>query len=123
MAPTINNYDITSVANHTDDNKLVKLMEFVSEPTCSGGGSCGSSAYDFLPGFLILLAVYLVVFFSLKLRGYSTLAAWTSCNIANFVLALLLYPLGIISGQILVISIVLVPLSGMFLWMFEARGG
>ena len=120
MAPTINNYDVTSVANHSG-NKLVKLMQFVSQPTCNNGQSCGSSSYNFLPGFLILLSLYLVIFFSLKIRGYSTLATWTACNIANLVVALLLYPLEIVSGQILVVSIALVPLSGMMLWLFESR--
>lgn len=120
MAPTINNFDITSVAN-SSNNKMVELMRFVSKPTCSGGGSCGTSAYNYLPGFLILLSIYMIIFFSLKLRGYSTIATFAACNIANLVIVLLLYPLEILSGKILIISIALVPLSGMFLWL-ESRG-
>ena len=121
MAPSINNYDVTGVANATG-NKMVALMKFVSNPTCNGGGSCSTSAYNFLPGLLILLSVYLIIFFSLKLRGYSTLAVFTACNLVNFALALLMFPLQIISGKMLVVSIVLVPLAGLFLW-FEQRGG
>jgi len=121
IAPIINNFDITSMSNQTG-NKLVNLMTFTSKPTCEDGATCVTSFYDYLPGLLIILMVYFILFFSLKLRGYSLLATFTACNIVNLVLVLLLYPLNILSGRILIVSIVLVPLSGLFLW-FEQRGG
>ena len=118
MAPRINNFDVTSVGN-ASTNKLVKLMQFVSKPTCNGGGECVTTIYNYLPGLLVLLTVYIIIFFSLKLRGSGTLGAFTACNIVNLLLAIFLFPLGVISGQMLTISIMLIPISGFLLWMLK----
>ena len=118
MAPGINNFNLSSVTN-SSGNKLASLMEFTSNPTCTNLGGCQTTVYNYLPGILILLLLGLIIFFTLKVKQVSTTAAFAATVISNFVLAILLYPLGIISGQILVISLILVPLSGGALMFFN----
>ena len=93
-------------------NKLTGLMQMTSDPFPGV-----ANMYDFLPGLLIVLAFYSIIFLSLKLKGFSFLASFSAANIANFVLVLLMYPLGIISGQVLVVSIFLVPISALILFI------
>lgn len=115
MAPTINNFNITEVAN-ASGNKLVALMKFTSKPSCVNG-ECATTIYDYLPGMLILLSLAFIIFFSLKIRGHSTTASFTAMAIANVVIALLMYPLEILSGRILLLSIILLPVAGFMLFI------
>ena len=116
MAPTINNFDILNVTNSTE-NKFVAMMKFTSNPTCGGGGACNTSFYNYLPGLLLMVSLYLVLFLSLKLRGFSFSGCFLACNVFNFILALIFFTFEIISGQILVVSIILLPLSGLIIWL------
>ena len=116
MAPTINNFDLLNVTNSTD-NKFIAMMRFVSSPTCNGGGACNTSFYNYLPGLLLMISLYAVIFLSLKIRGHSFSGCFLACNVFNFILALIFYTFQIISGQILVVSIMLLPLSGLIIWL------
>jgi hypothetical protein len=107
MAPTINQYNLSQVTDATG-NKLVALMQYTSQQT------------NYLPGFVILLSVYVVVFLGLKAKGASTSATFAACNMANLILTILLYPLGVVSGQFLVVGIVLVPLSVFLLYIAQS---
>lgn len=109
--PTIVKYPIEDLVNTTASNKLVALMQLVSDPF-----PAQVDFYDFLPGLLIILVVYVVIFLSLKLRGHSFLASFAATNIANFILVLLMFPLGIVGGQVLVVSLFLMPISAILLW-------
>lgn len=106
MAPTITNYNLTELTNYTG-NPIVKFIQYTSEKT------------SYLPGYAIILSVYFVIFLSLKIRGYNTASIFAACNFVNFVLVLLLYPFQIISGPVLVISIVLVPVSILMLYIID----
>jgi hypothetical protein len=111
MAPTIMHYPVENLVNGTTSgNKLVGLMRFVSHPFDY------ATPYDYLPGFLIVLVFFVIIVLSLKLRGYSFLSSFASASIANFILVLLLFPLSVISGQILVLSTVMVGISALLLW-------
>jgi hypothetical protein len=113
MTVTIFKYPVENLANNSATNKLVALMQLASDPN-----PAVYSFYDFLPGLLIWLVFYLIIMLSLKLRGFSFLASFSATNIAILILTLLMYPLGIISGQLLVISIFLVPLSVLLMWIY-----
>lgn len=113
MAPTILRYPIENISNGTAQNKLVGLMQMTSKPFAE------NTLFDYLPGLLIILSVYFIVFLSLKLRGFSFLACFATANIVNFVLVLLMYPIGILSGQVFVISLFLVPISMLLLFIFS----
>jgi hypothetical protein len=112
--PTIVKYPIEDLVNTTASNKLVALMQLVSDPF-----PATADFYDYLPGLLIVLVIYIVIFLSLKLRGASFLSAFASTNVVNFILVLLMFPLGIISGQVLVISLFLMPISAILLWAWN----
>jgi len=103
MAPTIPNYNFSNITN--SDNVIVSLFQYTSQQT------------NYLPGMLILIGLFVVITFALKVRGYRTSAVFTAASSANLVLALMMFPLGIINGQILVVSIALLPLAAFLLWL------
>lgn len=99
-------YNITPIIEG-DGNIFVDLVQVTSQNT------------NYLPGILILLSVYLVLFLSLKLRGYNTWASATGCAFVNMILAILMYALAIIPGYVLVISIVILPILFLCLFLIE----
>lgn len=104
MAPTIPQYNLTSVSN-ASGNKLVALLQYTSSET------------NYLPGLLILLMMFIVVFLALKIRGFRTSSVFTAASSVMLVMGLLMYPIGIISGKILVVCIVLIPISAFMLFI------
>ena len=110
MAPTIIPYDVNSVGNYSG-NKILKLLEFTSDPD-----PAVFSLFDYLPGILLLVTVFLIVFLSLKMRGQTTVGSFAAACVVNFVLTLLMYPLHIISGQVLMVGILLMPLAALLVW-------
>jgi hypothetical protein len=101
-APTYDLYNTTSILNESGVNLYVKMVQFVSNPNPSV-----VQPFDYLVGILIVLTIFTIIFLSMKARGSSTLGAFFSASLVNFIICLLFYPIGIISGLILIIAIVL----------------
>ena len=97
-------YNFTNITDGTG-NKAVALMQMTSQYT------------DYTPGLMILRALWFIVFFSLKIKGYATSGCFIASNLAFFVVALLLYPIGVISGGIFVFSIFLVMIGTFMLFV------
>jgi len=108
MAPTITPYDFTNMTN-SSSNAFVSFVQYTSTQT------------HYTPGLVILLSIFSVLFFSLLIRGYSVMKSIAACCMVNTVLAILLFPLMVISPQMLVISMALLPLS--FLGLYLLEGG
>jgi len=112
--PTMTYYNTTSVleANvSAGENMFVKMLQFVSNPDPTT-----VSALDYLPGNLILLTILCVIFISMKARGTSTIGAFFSATLIVMFTAVLLYPLQVISGLILVSSILMFLLAIGIAW-------
>jgi len=90
-------------------------MQFTSNPDPTT-----TMLYDYLPALIILLSIAFILFLSLKLRGATTPATLSAVAIVNFIVTILMYPLDIVSGKILVVGILLVPISFFVLWISES---
>lgn len=102
--PTVTNYNIENLTNSTG-NPLTSFMQQTSAAT------------GYIPGMLLLLSIYFVMFFVLKVKGASNIASFSISNFVIFVVALLFYSIGIISGYVLVVSIIMLPLSILLIFL------
>lgn len=115
-APTINRYDTESVMNVSDgENMFVKLVQFVSNPNPEI-----KEPFDYTPGLMILLTIFSIIFLYMKMRGVSTTAAFFSASLVNLIVAVLLYPLQVISGIVFIGTMVIFMASVAWAW-FDSR--
>ncbi len=70
-----------------------------------------------LPGMFIIIMVFVVLFIALKQKGYDAAKCFAASSWVIMILALLLYPMELISGYVFWISIITVPLSILFLFL------
>jgi hypothetical protein len=101
---TIVNYNISNITDGSG-NVLVNMIRFTSEQT------------NYTPGFILFLSFYIILFLALKVKGATTSASFAATNFAMFIVAVLMYPLGMIHGLVLVLSIVLLPISIFILYI------
>jgi hypothetical protein len=78
-----------------------------------------SAQVGYTPGAAVLLSLFLVLLFALRLRNVSFRAAFAASSWATAMVALLMYPLQIINSTLFIICIALVPLSVLFLFIFN----
>jgi|SRR3990172_371138 len=103
MAPTITNYNLSRVTE-ASGNKFVALAQYSSEAT------------NYFVGLFLLIIPFVIISLVLKSRGHPTTHIFAAASLVNFLLAVLLYPLQIITGTMLVVSIVLLPVSIVMLY-------
>ena len=106
---TFKQYNITNITD-APGNVMVNIMQKTSEQV------------NYLPGTMILLAFFIVIFISLKMRGYSTVSCTAATSFANLILAILFYALGIIPGAWLALSALILPISIALLYFMEGSG-
>jgi len=115
-SPTIEQYNVTQVLNTTDgENMLVKILQYVSNPNPDR-----VQWFDYMPGMLIMITIFSIIFLSMKARGVSNAGTFFTASLINFIIAILLYPLRVISGLILTGSIMLFLGSVVWAW-WESR--
>ena len=95
---------IDNISNNTD-NQLTALIEQTSIAT------------NYIPGTLILAAAAIILFLVLKSRNVPTSTAFTAISFVHMVMAVLVYPLHLISGIHFYIALILVPISAFILWL------
>jgi hypothetical protein len=76
-----------------------------------------SQATSYLPGVAILLSFWLVLFFALRTKGNPAKVCVVTASWAVTMVALLMYPLGIINSLTYIISIVITPVSILALFL------
>lgn len=103
-------YNITDWIDSTSGSSNV-FTEFLSYT---------SSQTNYLPGLSILLMMAIIIFLTLKVKGYTTTSTLVAVTFINFILAVIMYPLAIISGQMLVISIMLLPAALIVVFLMES---
>ena len=112
-APTLVHYNVTSILNASDgQNLFVKLVRFVSDPDPTT-----SSKFDFMPGILVIITIGMIIFFSMKARGFASNVCFFSSSLVIFMVSLLFYPLKVLSGAVLVWTLVLFLASLAWLWL------
>jgi len=94
--------------NLTNITSAEGWMEFAKETSKLSGN---------MPGLFIILMIFIVLFFALKQKGYTVDKCFAASSWVIMVVALLMYPMQLISGYVFWISIMLVPLSILFLFL------
>jgi hypothetical protein len=104
--PSVTNYDVylSNIANASSSDKMLVFVQQTSYAT------------RMLPGTFILAAVFTILFLSLILRGEGTLKALTAASFAHCVLAILMYPMGIIFSAHFYIALIMPALAVLALW-------
>lgn len=100
--PTITNYNLTALTSN--NQSMLTLLRGTSEAT------------NYLPGTVLWWAIYIIIFLALKAKGTPNIPSFAACNFIIFTLTLIMYPIGIISGVYLVVSIALLGLSVFLLY-------
>lgn len=78
-----------------------------------------SSQTSYLPGVYILVALWLVLFFALRAKGNPAKVCIATSSWACTMVALLLYPLGILTSPVFILFIALTPISVLMLFLTE----
>lgn len=74
---------------------------------------------NYLPGVAILLSLWLVLFFALRMKGNPAKVSIAAASWAVTMVALLMYPLGIINALTYIISLVITPVSILLLFLMD----
>ena len=74
-----------------------------------------------VPALLMLIAIYIVLILSLIGRGFDPFKVFASSSFAMLILAVILYPMNLISGFTLIIFAVLSPISIFILWVWGEK--
>ena len=75
-----------------------------------------NTTLNYVPATLILIAIYIVLLLALISRGFDVIKSLASTSFGCMVLAMILFPMNLITGTTLVIFVVLFPLSLFILW-------
>lgn len=102
---TWNLYNTTAMQNASGSTNM--MLALVRET---------SAATNYLPGTFILVSVFLVLFLALRMKNAMPKVAFAAAAWACTILALLMYPLQIISSQVYVTFIALTPIAILILF-------
>lgn len=86
------------------------LLSFVRET---------SAATGYLPGAGILLSLWLVLFFVLRMKGNSAKVCIAAASWAVTLLALIMYPIGILSSFTYILCLAITPISVLLLFLLD----
>ena len=99
-------YNLTNLTSAGNDTTILTFIETTN--TLLNG----------VPALLILIAIYIVLILSLIGRGFDPFKVFASSSFAMMILAIILYPMGLISGFTLIVFSVLCPISLFILWVW-----
>lgn len=80
-----------------------------------------SQATSYMPGAAILLSFWLVLFFALRAKGNAAKVCIATSSWAVTMVALLMYPLGIINSFTYVLAIAITPVSVLVLFLNDGE--
>jgi len=94
---------MTSFGNETT------ILTFISEVNNTLNG---------VPSLLMLIAIYIILVLALIGKGFNPFKVFASSSFAMMILAIILYPMELISGFTLILFCVLCPVSIFILWVW-----
>ena len=102
-------YNLTNLTSAGNDTTILTFIETTN--TLLNG----------VPALLMLIAIYIVLVLSLIGRGFNPFKVFASSSFAMMILAVILYPMSLISGFTLIVFCVLCPLSLFILWVWGGK--
>ena len=77
-----------------------------------------NTTLNYVPATLMITAIYIVLFLSLLGRGFEPIKSIAGTSFAIMLLAIILFPMNLISGGTLTVFVILCPLSVFVLWVW-----
>ena len=105
-------YVYYNISNISGTGNETTILTFVSGVNDVMGG---------FPALMILIAIGVVLLLSLIGRGTDVFKSFSATSFVMFILALIMYPMNLISGKSLITFAVLVPISVFLLWVWGTR--
>lgn len=103
-------YNITS--NLTQAGNETTILTFVEGV---------NSMMNYFPATLMLIAIYLVLLFTLIGRDVDIIRATAATSFVSMILAIMLFPMNLIHGKTLIVFSVLCPVSIFILWVWGEK--
>ena len=100
-------YNLTNLTNQGNQTTILTFVEGVN------------TTLNFVPATLMLIAVYIVLLLVLIGRGIDILRATAATSFIGMILAIMLFPMGLITGTTLVIFCILAPISIFIMWVWS----
>lgn len=76
---------------------------------------------NYVPATLMLIAIYIVLLLGLISKGFDVLNAVAATSFAIMILAIIMFPMNLITGTTLIIFAILCPLSLFVLWVWGGK--
>jgi len=73
---------------------------------------------NYVPGTLIMLAIYIILLLSLIGKGFDVFRSFAATSWVAMILAIIIYPISLISGTTLLVFIILAPISLIILFFW-----
>ncbi len=102
-------YNLTNLTSAGNDTTILTFIEGTN--TLLNG----------VPALLMLIAIYIVLVLSLIGKGFDPFKVFASSSFAMMILAIILYPMNLISGFTLIVFAVLSPISIFILWVWGGK--
>ena len=98
-------YNLSNMTNQGNDTTILTFVEGVN------------TQLNLVPATLMLVAIYIVLLVALIGKGFDVIKSLSATSFIGMILAIILFPMGLISGITLVIFCILFPLSIFILWV------
>ena len=99
-------FNLTNMTNAGNETTTLTFIKSVN------------TTLNYVPATLMLVAIYIVLFVGLIGRGFEPAKAFASTSFAMMILALIIFPMDLITGTTLIIFMILCPLSLFVLWVW-----
>jgi len=102
-------YVYYNLTNLTNTGNSTTILTFISEVNNVTNG---------VPTLLMLIAIAIVLFLTLHGRGIHPSRSLAATSFVTMILAMIIYPMGLIAGKTLILFSILVPISVFLLWVW-----
>ncbi len=102
-------YNLTNLTSAGNDTTILTFIEGTN------------NLLNGVPALLILIAIYIVMIVALIGKGFDPFKVFASSSFAMMILAIIFYPMNLISGQTLIIFCTLAPISIFILWVWGGK--
>ena len=102
-------YNLTNISSGGNDTTILTFVGGVND------------ILNGVPALLMLIAIYIVLILALIGKGFDPFKVFASTSFAMVLLAIILYPMNLISGFTLILFAVLSPISIFILWVWGGK--
>ena len=102
-------YNLTNMTNQGNETTILTFIESVN------------TTLNYVPMTLMLTAIYIVLFLALIGKGFDVLKSIAATSFAMMILAIITFPMNLITGTTLIIFVILCPLSIFILWVWGGK--